>query len=37
MMLGDTPMVVQRSPFSSSLSIKTRVTASVPALRIRTR
>ena len=27
MMLGDTPTVVQRSPFSSSLSISTRVTA----------
>ena len=37
MMLGETPTVVQRSPVSSSLSISTRVTASVPALRIRTR
>src|SRR5262245_66622869 len=33
MMLGDTPTVVQCSPASSSLSISTRVTASVPALR----
>ena len=37
MMLGETPTVVQRSPVSSSLSISTRVTASVPPLRIRTR
>ena len=37
MMLDDTPTVVQRSPVSSSLSISTRVTASVPELRIRTR
>src|SRR5262249_60796346 len=37
MMLGETPTVVQRSPLSSSLSISTRVTASVPALRMRTR
>src|SRR5712671_756873 len=37
MILGDTPMVVQRSPLSSSLSISTRVTAPVPALRMRTR
>ena len=33
----ETPIVVQLSPFSSSLSISTRVTASVPPLRIRTR
>ncbi len=37
MILGDTPIVVQCSPASSSLSISTRVTASVPALRMRTR
>ena len=37
MILGDTPTVVQCSPVSSSLSISTRVTASVPELRIRTR
>src|SRR5579864_5665978 len=37
MMFGDTPTVVQLSPASSSLSISTRVTASVPPLRIRTR
>ncbi len=37
MMFGDTPTVVQLSPFSSSLSIRTRVMASVPPLRIRTR
>src|SRR6185503_906572 len=37
MILADTPTVVHRSPFSSSLSISTRVTASVPPLRIRTR
>jgi hypothetical protein len=37
MILGDTPIVVQRSPSSSSLSMRTRVTASVPALRMRTR
>ena len=37
MMLGETPTVVQCSPVSSSLSISTRVTASVPPLRIRTR
>lgn len=37
MMLGETPTVVQRSPVSSVLSIKTRVMASVPPLRMRTR
>src|SRR4051794_2598564 len=37
MMLGETPTVVQRSPLSSWLSIRTRVTASVPPLRMRTR
>ena len=37
MMFSDTPTVDQRSPVSSSLSINTRVTASVPPLRMRTR
>jgi catechol 2,3-dioxygenase-like lactoylglutathione lyase family enzyme len=37
MIFGDTPTVVQRSPVSSLLSIRTRVTASVPPLRMRTR
>ena len=36
-MFGETPIVVHLSPLSSSLSINTRVTASVPPLRIRTR
>ena len=37
MILADTPTVLQRSPCSSSLSISTRVTASVPELSMRTR
>src|SRR6266851_1716397 len=37
MILGETPTVVQRSPDSSADSIKTRVTASVPPSRMRTR
>src|SRR6185312_4093763 len=37
MMFGETPTVVQRSPLSSWLSISTRVIASVPPSRIRTR
>src|SRR6185312_2778975 len=37
MIFGDTPIVVQRSPASSSLSMSTRVTAAVPPLRMRTR
>ena len=36
MMLAETPTVDQRAPWLSALSIITRVTASVPPVRIRT-
>ena len=35
MILGETPTVVQRSPFSSALSINTRVTVSMAVLKVK--